>query len=64
MEYKSLAVISSIVIFGILETLVPFFQYHQTACSQTKFAFQHYHHTKKLDGAVGNTFPKPFLLYR
>ena len=30
MEYKSLAVISSIVIFGILETLVPFFQYHQT----------------------------------
>ncbi|WP_052150094.1 hypothetical protein [Aphanizomenon flos-aquae] len=30
MEYKSLAVFSSIVIFGILETLIPFFQYHQT----------------------------------
>jgi len=25
MEYKSLAIVSSIVIFGILETLVPFF---------------------------------------
>ena len=30
MEYKSLAVVSSIVIFGILETLIPFFRYHQT----------------------------------
>ena len=29
MEYKSLAIVSSIVIFGILETLVPFFQYRQ-----------------------------------